>query len=223
MTLVVFASPAACDAGDDGGSTSSSSAVADGDGAAEEQASGTGDFCDQVQELADADLVENFGDPEALAAAADSVEELSGSAPAELREDLEVLHGFLGLVLDNIEAISDPAQQEALQVEFADELAAVLEATANVNEVTVDECGLAIDGSTPADGSVEDDASDGAEDTSLDDFADGVAGCEAGDMAACDDLYHFTPAGSEAEAVALECGGEDPGGNHQGDCEATYG
>jgi hypothetical protein len=63
----------------------------------------------------------------------------------------------------------------------------------------------------------------GGDDTSLDDFADLVDSCEGGDMADCDELYATTPAGSEAEAVALECGGEDPGGRHIGDCDAEFG
>jgi Septum formation len=81
------------------------------------------------------------------------------------------------------------------------------------------------------DQSVEDaaddfEATDGggvADDTSLDDFADDVEGCEDGDMVVCDTLYSETPVGSEAEAVALTCGGEDPGGDHRGDCEDAFG
>lgn len=63
----------------------------------------------------------------------------------------------------------------------------------------------------------------GGEDTSLDDFADLVESCEGGDMADCDQLYATTPVGSEAEAVALECGGEDPGGQNAGTCEEQFG
>lgn len=63
----------------------------------------------------------------------------------------------------------------------------------------------------------------GAEDTSLEDFADLVESCEGGDMADCDQLYADTPIGSQAEAVALECGGEDPGGQNAGTCEDQFG
>jgi len=63
----------------------------------------------------------------------------------------------------------------------------------------------------------------GGDDTSLEDFADLVESCEGGDMADCDQLFFDTPPGSEAEAVALECGGEDPGGDHRGDCEDQFG
>jgi hypothetical protein len=67
------------------------------------------------------------------------------------------------------------------------------------------------------------DSGDSGEDTSLEDFADLVGSCEDGDMADCDTLYSTTPIGSEAEAVALECGGEDPGGDNAGTCEEQFG
>lgn len=63
----------------------------------------------------------------------------------------------------------------------------------------------------------------GGEDTSLEDFAELIESCEGGEMADCDALYAGTPFGSEAEAVALECGGEDPGGNNTGTCEEQFG
>ena len=76
----------------------------------------------------------------------------------------------------------------------------------------------------PQDDSSGDDSDDDSdEDTSLEDFADQVEDCEGGDMAACDQLYADTPIGSEAEAVALECGGEDPGGQNAGTCEDQFG
>ncbi|GAA4873641.1 trypsin-like peptidase domain-containing protein [Serinicoccus chungangensis] len=38
-----------------------------------------------------------------------------------------------------------------------------------------------------------------------------VGSCHAGDMQACDDLYWQSPSGSEAEAIAEDCGGRYPG------------
>ena len=49
------------------------------------------------------------------------------------------------------------------------------------------------------------------------------AACETGDMAACDDLYAFTPYDSEFEAFAMTCGGRAPEGGHRGSCEDTFG
>jgi len=46
------------------------------------------------------------------------------------------------------------------------------------------------------------------------------AECEAGDMAACDDLYFAAPSGSEDEAFAAICGGVD-GDAAPGSCEYT--
>ena len=49
------------------------------------------------------------------------------------------------------------------------------------------------------------------------------AACEGGDMAACDDLWSNTPAGSAYEDYAETCGGRAPEGGHIADCEATFG
>ena len=44
-----------------------------------------------------------------------------------------------------------------------------------------------------------------------------------GDMAACDGLYAGTPYGSLLDTMANVCGGINPGGAHNGNCEDTYG
>ena len=56
--------------------------------------------------------------------------------------------------------------------------------------------------------------------------------CEAGDLAACDDLYYFSPAGSDSELFGSTCGGrseetdggcEGEGGGHGGTEQWGYG
>lgn len=48
------------------------------------------------------------------------------------------------------------------------------------------------------------------------------AGCEGGDMAACDDLWARTPVGSELEEFAETCGGRAPDGGHQATCASEF-
>lgn len=48
-------------------------------------------------------------------------------------------------------------------------------------------------------------------------------GCTGGSMSDCDSLYNNTEVGSELETTAETCGGLDPGGSHQGNCEDDLG
>lgn len=196
------------------------------------------EYCDNVQAVIDLDDAFgedefDFTDEDTLNVVLDALEELRDSVDDDdIADDYDTAIDGFELIA---EAVQDAGGDEdaALEVftdpELADQLQGFEEATTRIDEFTLEQCGQTLDGSTEADGGFEetDDTSSTAgaddEDTSLDDFADDVDACEGGDLEACDTLYSETPFGSEAEAVALECGGEDPGGNHTGDCVESFG
>jgi hypothetical protein len=235
FALAVFVPLAACGGDDDSSSSvslepSDSESTATTDGDSEASSGDTSGFCSDVEDVANSDINEqlDFENADDLETAAGVIAALGGSAPAELQDDFETVVDFFGIFHDHFEDFTDPDQQEALQAEFGDEIAAFDEATTNIDEFTLSECGITIDGETADSsgsdsGSGDSSGSSDGQDTSLDDFAEDVSACQGGDMATCDVLFGETPSGSEAEAVALDCGGEDPSGGHFGDCESTFG
>ena len=243
FALGLFVPLAAC-GGDDGDEDASGSASASASGTEDEEtttteeedgsgAEGAGadsDYCQTVQEVIDSGEAfgENFDftDAEAM--------EFAASALGELRDDVddEDVEAAYDVVIENfdeiVEAFAEAGDDPEAQAEiFEDEEITALfedfaEAGEEIDAFTLEQCGTTLDGETEAADS-GDIGGDSGEDTSLEDFADDVEACEDGDMAACDTLWSSTPSGSEAEAIAETCGGEDPEGGHFADCEATFG
>lgn len=243
--LALFVPLAACGGGDDEDSSSSSgsaSSIEDEDEETtttteeEDEDEGDGDsseFCGVIDDIQDADFDElDFEDPEALAAALDALEELRDAAPGDLEEDMDQLIAGFEFLAENFDDLSDPEASAELEEEFADEFEDFDAAGERVDEFSLEECGITVDGET-ADDTTDDTATDdtasgsgsggdSGEDTSLEDFADEIEDCEGGDMAACDDLFLSTPAGSEAETIGATCGGRSDE-EIPFQCEATFG
>jgi hypothetical protein len=241
--LALFVPLAACGGGDDDesssdGSSSSSASSADEDEdttttTEEEDGGGSGDsddFCGVIENINDADFEDlDFEDPEAVAVALAALEELQDAAPNDdLADDLDELIAGFEFLAENFEDLSDPETAADLQTEFEDEFPDFDDAGERVDEFSLEECGITVDGETADDtestaGTVSDGGSgDDDEDTSLDDFADDVDDCEGGDMEACDQLFAETPVGSEAETVGATCGGRSDE-RIPTQCDATFG
>jgi hypothetical protein len=195
--LVLVVAPAACSDAD-GTSASSTSTTA------------AGPFCAAVARIAATDLGANFtsGDEDDVADALAVLDDLRPEVPAAIADDYAVIIDFVEVVLDDFDLFHDPDRAEELAEEQAEAIERFGEAVAEVDELTLAECGVTMAGARP--------------DATLETFAGHVESCRAGDMHDCDTLYAETPFGSLAEAVALECGGVAPGGGHRGDCEDTF-
>jgi hypothetical protein len=250
--LALFVPLAACGGGDDdetssgSGSSSASSDEDDdestttteeedddsGDSDSDGGANADSEYCGVVQDVIDLD--DAFGDEE-LDFADDETVAIVVNALEDLRDsvDDDDIADDYDTAIDGFEAIADAVRDAGgdedaeLEVftdpDFEDQFTEFTAATERIDEFTLEECGTTLDGSTETDDSSDSSSSSSGEDTSLEDFADDVEGCEDGDMAVCDELFAETPVGSEAEAVSHECGGEDPGGFHTGDCEEVFG
>lgn len=247
--------PLAACGGDDGDDETSSSASASGtedDGTTtteaqeEDEPSGdAADFCAGVEDIVESDISEDldFEDEDDLRAAVAILEDLAEDAPSAIEDDFDVVLDFFEIILDDFDDFQDPTQSEALQEEFADELADFNEATDALDEFSLDECGITIDGTT-ADGSdggggtggsdleLGDPSSppDATEEGLLDDsvsraqLASLMADCEDGNLVACDGVFAATSVGSPEEEYGSTCGGRlDPEDGVSGRCEERFG
>lgn len=122
-----------------------------------------------------------------------------------LLEAVDVMEGVSGGGSSEEEAAE--ALGEAFVEEFgADGVDDVVDAGDRLTVFVDDECGSDLSESDTGAGSVADDPQS-VGDSSLEDFAELVESCEAGDMAGCDELFFATPVGSDAEDVGRTCGG----------------
>lgn len=168
FALLLFVPLAACGGGDDDNDGSSSGSSS---GTEEEASSGDADeFCDQVDEIVESDLSENldFEDEDELREAVDVLGDLQDVAPSEIEDEFDTVMDFFDLILDNFDEFNDDENAEALQEEFADEIADFTEATEALDEFSLEECGQTIDGSTEDTSDfdeVEDEIDDGSSDS----------------------------------------------------------
>lgn len=242
FALGLFVPLAACGGDDDGGDEDASASASgteededestttteeeDEDDGDAEGANADSDYCEALRDASEAgdELEEAFneGDPEAFEAGQQLLEELRDEVDDDdVADDYDLLIDAFDVFAEVFAAAGDDpeAQAEAFQdPEFTEQFEEFEAAGERVDDFNLEECGITLDGETESSSG----GSDG-EDNSLVDFADDVAACGEGDMAACDTLWNETPSGSEAEAFAETCGGEDPSGGHQADCEASFG
>jgi hypothetical protein len=242
FALGLFVPLAACGGDDDNGDEDASASASgtededdstttteeeDEDDGGGEGADPDSDYCEALRDASEAgeELEDAFdeGDPEAFEAGQQILEELRDEVDDDdIADDYDLLIDAFDVFAQVFAEVgADPdAQAEAFQdPEFTEQFEEFTAAGERIDDFNLDECGITLDGETESSSG----GSDGGEDTSLEDFADDVEGCEDGDMAACDTLWNETPSGSEAEAFAETCGGEDPSGGHQADCEASFG
>lgn len=204
-------------AGGDDGETTTTVADDDGDGTGGDDDGGVlagSAFCQQAAAIEDASNVEALGtgDFSGFAESAAAFEMLIGDAPAEIRDDMEVLGGFLRLVAEAYEGLdpNDPNAMlqvfEAIGPEIEAQGAALATAGANIERYLAEECGLDVGGDIVGDlgGGTGDEPFTYGDDPELDALWDA---CEDGDGKACDDLFFDSPFGSEYEEFGNTCGG----------------
>lgn len=109
------------------------------------------EFCQQANVFAtDTSLGDlDFSDPADLETGVSLLESFRDAAPEEIADDLQVIvDGFEAVATALAEAGTDPAAQAAAAEELQDDLAALSEASANVQQFTMDQCGIDITGGT---------------------------------------------------------------------------
>lgn len=199
-------------------------------------------FCDRAEALGDFGGSITLGDQGALEEGADRIEALADDAPEEIADELRTLTNAISSFASNL-AGADPAdpqaQLDAVSSLFDDVSGQELdEALGAVQDFSQRECGIDPETTEPSFaaleeqigasgeslGETEGDAPEessgelpdpgpppGTEDPEMEPLIDA---CEAGDMAACDNLVDFSEIGSDAEAYGATCGArvEDAGG-----------
>ena len=242
FALALFVPLAACGGGEDEDSSSSSGSASSEEEettTTEEQddddggSNGDSEYCEVVDEvleldeaLGDDDI--DFNDDDTVELLVDALEELRDNVDDDdIADDFgTMIEGFETLA----EAVQDAGGDEDAELEvftdpeFEDLFLEFAAAGERIDEFTLDECGVTLDGETETEssGSGSGSGSSSGEDTSLEDFADDVEACEDGDMAVCDQLFLETPIDSEAETVGATCGGRSEE-RVSGQCETLFG
>ena len=205
-----------------------------------DQQLGTEGFCESAERFSEDIENLDPTDVVALEAAAERLGDLAQSAPEEIEEDVEVLdesfgafaRAFVAADPNDAEALLASVQQL-----FASHDGEALDrAVGRVGEFAEDDCGLVIESTGrsfselesqlrsfglpeagPGEETVEPPEPAGDLPAPTEPPAAGdaelaplVAGCHAGDMHACDDLFFESPIGSAEEDYGNTCGGREP-------------